>query len=169
MAVDALPHRKQELEGEVPLGKLVRLRGAVGNDAEAGVITAAFYLDIDTAGRRWLVYRIRTCLELQCQRCLESMSWTPKLQGRWLIQGGDARDDGEHDLLPAEQGMLDLWQAIEDELLLALPMVPRHEPACPGGQDRIGSGTLQNESDVSTGTRRPFAGLDKLMNGKSQG
>ncbi|MDA8389700.1 MAG: YceD family protein [Gammaproteobacteria bacterium] len=68
-----------------------------------------------------------------CQRCQEPLRCV--LQSSWelIFAASDeqARSLGEEGLdCHHETGPLNLAAMIEDELMLALPMAPRHEPAC---------------------------------------
>jgi uncharacterized protein len=73
-------------------------------------------------------------LRLECQRCLEPVE-TALAVDRWFrfVPGEDSAaqidTDSDDDVLALPRA-LDLRELIEDELLLALPLVPRHE-VCP--------------------------------------
>lgn len=76
----------------------------------------------------------RTALRLTCQRCLQpvtvELDIAPTLrfvQNEALAEQLD--EDSEEDVL-ALPPSLDLRELVEDELILALPLVPRHEH-CP--------------------------------------
>lgn len=70
-----------------------------------------------------------------CQRCL-SPFWQPVALDRWFRFVADEAaaetedEDSEEDVL-AFVPRFDLCGLLEDELLLALPLVPMHEPDCP--------------------------------------
>jgi uncharacterized protein len=71
---------------------------------------------------------------LECQRCLQRMVVPLKVDRRlFFVVGEDAAAsldaESDDDVLALEPA-LDLRSLIEDELLLALPLVPRHE-VCP--------------------------------------
>jgi uncharacterized protein len=81
-----------------------------------------------------LQLRAHTALQLTCQRCLQPMTVALDLQPRLRFVQGEARaealdEDSDEDVL-ALTPALDLLPLIEDELILALPLVPRHE-RCP--------------------------------------
>jgi len=71
-------------------------------------------------------------LQLCCQRCLTAMAWPLALASTLrLVRPGTAIPDDEleiddYDTIEGEADM-DVKALIEDELLLALPVVPRHE------------------------------------------
>lgn len=99
------------VEGEVRY----RLEGSQGKGGEPR-------LRLEVAG--WL--------PLACQRCLQAIHFDLEIasllelvpEGAELSQ--DELEDDERDFLPVA-GELDVADLIEDEILLALPPVPRHE------------------------------------------
>jgi uncharacterized protein len=110
-------------------------------------------------GRPWLHVRARVALPMQCQKCLESMVADVAVD-RWFRFAADdasaAREDeySEEDVL-ALNDRFDLHGLVEDELLMELPMVPRHDRCAmaPGG-------TTDTEGlEVPV---HPFAGLAAL-------
>lgn len=82
----------------------------------------------------WLHLQGSASIALKCQRCLDVMSYplAVDLGFRFVATEGDALaedDDCEEDLLALETP-LDLGLLLEDELLMALPLVASHE-VCP--------------------------------------
>jgi uncharacterized protein len=88
----------------------------------------------DGIARPALHLRARTRLPLICQRCLQP-AWTEIVVDRHFLFAPDeaqaARIDerAQDDVLALAQAF-DLFGLIEDELLLALPLAPRHK-RCP--------------------------------------
>jgi len=79
----------------------------------------------------WLHLQVDTVVTLQCQRCLQPMRQPLAVdrQLRFVRDEAEAArldEESEHDVLvlPAS---LDLLELLEDELILALPLVPRHD------------------------------------------
>ena len=127
-----------ELAGEWTQAELSRL--------VAGTVPG----DTVPAGVRWRVRGAREALEgagmqpalrldagtevvLECQRCLQPMSVPLQVERRlFLVAGEDTAEtldaDSDDDVL-ALTPSVDLRALVEDELLLALPLVPRHD-AC---------------------------------------
>jgi uncharacterized protein len=72
---------------------------------------------------------------LQCQRCLQALAEPLVLDRRLRFVAGEdeaARlDEASEDDVLALPALLDLHALVEDELILALPLVPRHPGACP--------------------------------------
>jgi uncharacterized protein len=82
----------------------------------------------------WLHLQVDTVARLECQRCLQPIneSLTVDRQLRFVAGEDEAArldEDSDDDVL-ALVPRLDLLDLIEDELILALPLVPRHE-TCP--------------------------------------
>jgi uncharacterized protein len=129
-----------DLAGELPLESLHRLSDFSAPDAapapEAMVVwqVRGESREVRGATQVWLHLRAQTTLAMTCQRCLQPLS-VPLDVDRHLrfVPGEDAAAaedaDSEDDVL-ATTASLDVPALIEDELVLALPWVPRHE-VCP--------------------------------------
>lgn len=81
----------------------------------------------------WLHLRGQAQVVLRCQRCLELMPTVLCFDRRYLFvrdeeQAARLDEDLEDDVLVLERE-LDLHALVEDELLLAMPLVPMHD-AC---------------------------------------
>jgi uncharacterized protein len=101
---------------------------------------------------------VRGELGLRCQRCLERLAFPLALRREIvLVAGADefaAPGDEEEsvDTIPAV-GRIELHELIEEEILLALPMAPRH----PAGECH-----LHTEQADSQASASPFAALARL-------
>jgi uncharacterized protein len=110
----------------------------------------------------WLHLLLQAEVPQTCQRCLGAYA-QPVEVDRWFRfvadeAAADAQDDdSEEDLLVLEP-RFDLAALIEDELLLALPLVPMHE-VCPQPL-RMHAGELPEED-----APHPFAALARLKGG----
>lgn len=94
-------------------------------------------------------------LSLRCQRCLEALQWPLAVRSvLHPVRAGEpiADEELEDDEVDAVEvdGELDVFALIEDEILLALPISPRHENCGPSS----GMETAAEES--------PFAVLASL-------
>ena len=84
----------------------------------------------------WLHVQAHTEVELVCQRCLGPMTLVLDAQRsfRFVRDEEEATrldEESEDDVLALpKRGLLDLHELVEDELILALPLVPRHD-VCP--------------------------------------
>jgi len=127
-----------QLQGRWPLATLPRLSGSVEpGEPDTLVSWSAQGLLIATPGAGATV-GLHLCgtatLSLQCQRCLQPVPLPLAVDTRFRFVSSEeaaARLDAEldDDVLVLSRD-LDLRSLLEDELLLALPLVPRHE-SCP--------------------------------------
>ena len=130
---------RQRFQGSVPLVQLTRLSpqladrsGALDVDLEAGK---------DETGHPSLRGTIRGELTLMCQRGLHPFAWRCDLAPVLALVESETEEkkvlaSGEPYLV--ENDRLPLRDLVEDEVLLALPMMPRcDDPDCLG---RLGGG-----------------------------
>jgi uncharacterized protein len=106
--------------------------------------------------------RVKATLFLQCQRCLGILEYpVDRKISLALVEGLDeARGlpDGYEPLL-LEEPHISLVDLIEDELLLALPQVPKHSAeACTPGVEQAETAPEHQQAVRDN----PFAVLDKL-------
>jgi len=110
-------------------------------------------------GRRALRLRVEGGLELACQRCLAALEYPLRIDALLLLAATQAEIDAEP--LAAEgperivgEREMRVHDLIEDEVLLALPIAPRHERCA--AQPAAGAGQRQAS---------PFAGLRGMLGG----
>lgn len=120
------PAGERSYTGSYSLDNLPRLADAVA--APQASIDVKLELTRDHRGQRMAKLYIDLSVMLECQRCLEAVQWRSQLSNELLLLTGDAppeaADDQESILL--EDGILDADALVEDEILLALPLAPRH-------------------------------------------
>ena len=85
-------------------------------------------------GQVWLHVRVQATLPMECQRCLTPVDVPLAVERSFRFVADEATaealdDESEEDLLALSREF-DLRELIEDELLMALPVVPRHDE-CP--------------------------------------
>lgn len=113
----------------------------------------------------WLHLMAETAAPLTCQRCLGAVE-TPLQVDRWFRFVADeataaAEDnDCEEDLLPLEPRP-SLYELLEDELLMALPLVPMHD-ACPVPVAMQSGQVSMEERPAEEERPHPFAALARL-------
>lgn len=119
------------------------------------------------ADQLWLHLALQASLPQTCQRCLQPMGQPVEVDGWVRLVADEATaeredEDSEEDVLALAQGRLDVSTLIEDELLLALPLVPMHE-VCPEPV-RMSAGHVGHVDDGSASAQRPnpFAALAAL-------
>jgi uncharacterized protein len=110
-------------------------------------------------GRPALRMKVEGTLQLKCQRCLGPLDFDLCSEAQLLLFEDElelaalAVDAEGPECIVAQREMrvLDL---VEDEVLLALPIAPRHEQCRP------------REGDAPAAQQRPFAGLRALIGGR---
>lgn len=115
----------------------------------------------------WLHLSARTEVWLACQRCLQPMRTPLSIERSILFVAGEEKAEAldaeiEDDVL-ALTPALDLRTLTEDELILALPLVPRHG-TCP-----MPGGAGEAPSDDPPARQNPFAQLSVLKSGGRRG
>lgn len=132
------------IEGEVPVTRFGRLAESVMEPA--GTLAFGFQGERDAEGRLHVDLWVRGNLILECQRCLEAVQWPCEVENRLLLlRPGEEppEDELENDAEDALEvdPLTDLLALVEDEVLLALPLVPRHDDCDPpvetGGDEEI--------------------------------
>lgn len=158
--------REVSVTGMVKPAQLPRLRALLAGDAGTVRVGADFFRDDE--GRNRVALRIRAGLRLQCQRCLGDFDSELSSESELAA----VADDSQARLLPASlepvivDGELDLWQLVEEELVLAVPPFPRHaDPAC---LRTLTDGGMMAEAPPAEAPARdnPFEVLAQLKQGR---
>lgn len=135
MVIDSLEFARRHgtLSGRLQLNTLPRLAEALF-DASGSL---DFEVSGETAGgEAFLAVKLEGALPLICQRCLGALAFALSVRSRMmLVEPGAAwPDDGQVGGLEDEacdaieaSRELDLAPLLEEEILLALPIAPRHE------------------------------------------
>ena len=145
-------------EGTWPVSDFERLADAVFSNHGEVVARLKF---ATRAGTPCLDGYVQAELELRCERCLDPVKQNIESSFRF----GLITSEDEADLLPREfepflvsESGQSLLELVEDEILLSLPIVARHDEEC--------SEILQKHKDddrVQQDTYKPFAALKDLM------
>lgn len=129
------------LEGRWPGAELARLAELQTPPQDAALDAVAWHAEGRqrpvTGGEpeRWLHLQASTTVWMTCQRCLQPLPQALAVDTRIRFVRSEAEAEAldaeeDYDVLALSRG-LDLRALVEDELLLALPLVPRHDGACP--------------------------------------
>ncbi len=151
---------RRELAGMLVLAKMARLGEALCDDA--GEVQVQLNFGIDEEGYRYMRGTVSGELSLLCQRCMEPMAHRVELKLNLAIVGNATEAEAlpsYYDPLMTGDQPLFLQDIIEDELLLALPIVPRHDEDC---GLHVEQGSDETESGEPAGGDNPFAELAKL-------
>lgn len=183
--------RNGSISAVLPLARLGRLVASLADPglAEAAEVLVDLAFGHDDEGRRRLQGSLQTSVRQLCQRCLQPLK--QDLHSRLDLLVLDSEQElkalpgaanAEVDAIVDETGELDLLALIEDELLLSLPLVPKHEDAeCSaflnelkrrvrsGTGDRTGDRTGEAIEGAAGDSKRanPFAVLAALKQDKN--
>ena len=157
--------RKQEsLRGEATMAQLTRLAQSVLDPAAR--VTYEVVGRIDPEGHPGAVMKLSARLPLRCERCNEPMHFELEREVAFRFVG----DEQELNALPIEDvevedvvasSSMALLPWIEDEAILSLPLVPRHDDcALPLARER---------EPTEDGLPHPFAVLARLKRGDGGG
>ncbi len=151
--------RNGYFEGEIELSKLGRLTEFLHPD-EAGrkqtPVALKFEFSRNEFGVPVLVGSLETCLELECQRCLGTMEFPIDVDFHLMIDASDELvRESSLDTLYSDEGFIDLFEVIEDELILAIPLVASHEDRSCNEHWKV------SETEASV-NENPFAVLEQL-------
>ncbi|MDD2924180.1 YceD family protein [Rhodoferax sp.] len=110
----------------------------------------------------WLHLTVQTCFPQVCQRCLTPVDITVQIDREFRFVESEAvaeqqDDESEEDLLVASREF-DLAGLIEDEILMGLPLVPRHDN-CPV---RVKLTAVDEQFDQAAQKPNPFSVLSQL-------
>ena len=160
------------LQGRWPQRDFSRLLSATVDDgaAPAEIVWAAHGEQRRVAGaepQTWLRLEVSTTVALQCQRCLQPVAQPLAIERsmRFVRDEDEAArldEESEDDVL-APGAWIDLHDLVEDELILALPLVPRHEQ-CP--QPLVPPPQVAELDDDLEPEPHPFAALAALRGPK---
>ena len=179
------------LEGSLSLSKLKRLapllfteevldqapgeisREQGGEDDQSGEVVVKLVFGADAAGQLNVTGSFETDVKLQCQRCMQALDLhiAEKISLAIVYSNEQADELPSHYeplVLSDEEELVSLPELIEDEILLALPSVPLHDPdecqleetASVTGE--AGQNQALNQSEPQQ--KSPFAVLEKLRN-----
>jgi len=163
------------LQGEWPAASLERLADSAAAEAPASgwpAVSWRLHGEIRQPkggkAQTWLHLTAQAQVALTCQRCLKPVEERVDID-RWIrfvdteAEAAALDVDSDDDVLALPRH-LDARELIEDELLLALPLVPRHE-ACPEPLAHADDETAGEEEEVER--PNPFAALAALKRGGS--
>ena len=115
----------------------------------------------------WLHLHAQTMLPLTCQRCLGAVNVELAVDRPFRFvpdeETAAAQDDEAQEDVLALSRSFDLMELVEDELLMEMPLAPRHD-VCPVPVQL--SAADPDFDDGSAPRERPFALLGKLKIGK---
>ncbi|MGM0481204.1 MAG: 23S rRNA accumulation protein YceD [Pseudomonadota bacterium] len=157
-------NKKQTFDGLVPASSLTRFQGMLAEDLQHDPEVEVEFA-VDEQGINYFNGTAKTAVKLTCQRC--NQPFAVDISTRFAYAPVSSKQDPDE--LPEryekvevnEFGEINLHGLIEDELILALPLVARHEPKdCPVDRDSMTWGEIEEASEESS--ENPFSVLQKL-------
>jgi uncharacterized protein len=146
------------VERDFDLAGFIRLRDRLAEPKGTARTRAAFRL----AGR-WPAVELGVSADvvLTCQRCLGPLRRKLESASRLAFaEEGAPELPSDYEAIGSDPRKLDLAALVEDELLLALPLIPQH-----GAGERCAMPDAKDEGEGRAAEmRRPFAGLKDQMN-----
>ena len=168
----ALATQGRLIEGEVALADLKRILPLLRSSN--GVVVFSLNFDVDEMGMPRVRGKVQTNLSLQCQRCMEDMEYPVLSRVRLGIvpsrEAAKQIPDNYDPLVSDEE--TSIVSIVEDELILALPIVAMHKiEDCPQGDTYIVKNDGQGDdkhSNAGAGRENPFSVLAKLKSTQTE-
>ncbi len=174
---------ERQIAGTMPLARLKRLvplLAVADGDAVAGEASFSLQFGYDAQRRASVEVEVAAELPLMCQRSLkpymESVAQHSVLQ---IIAEASEQQllSDEEEFVLVEEGRLAVADLVEDELLLAVPQVPRNPEVGEvlssttagdevGNQGGLDAGREASAEEPGGKRQRPFAGLAEMMKQK---
>ena len=171
--VDAYKLAKQNktLQGDLVLDKMPRIARLLYSNQGRVTVKLSFTREY---GISILTGKVSAEIELICQRCLEAMPFSVVLDIKFGFRNKHERKaenrnkfTDDMDILIIDDGNIQLSDIIEDELILALPLVATHEFDSCSASQFIRKKRLVDNGDKTAkkldATSKPFADLKNKM------
>ncbi len=148
------------LRGWVALRRMERLARSLCD--VQGRVDVELHFNRDAQGIPFVQGRVRARLTMICQRCLEPMEVRIERDLLLALVRSEAeagRLPPKYEPLPITSASMAVAEIVEDELLLALPIVPLHAA---GELCRVRTPYRVGDDDGGAQARHPFAVLGRL-------
>lgn len=182
------------MSGTIALERMPRLAEYLLDPEQTAPVTADLHFSRTEDGQRLMNGHLAGRFSMRCQRCLEPVVVELDTRLDLLVARSESELSAiaaEQDVLLCEESNLDLLGTLEDELILGLPLVPRHDSGDCGqlalrqaegagstplsGADAAGTagGVDAGAGDSGPGDSRtgkgPFAELERLKGTLNKG
>jgi uncharacterized protein len=150
-----------KLSGQLSVKEMPRLLQSLLSDESIVDVDIAF--DVDEISTPFMRGKFTTTVSMTCERCLTEMSVDLEVNCLLAMITNERKIEGlaeQYDpwLLESSDDVL-LGSIIEDELILALPLVPRHKEPCVPASDWSSSDEIVEKVEEK---ESPFAILSTL-------
>ena len=166
--VDTLVGTEAVVDFTIPLSELPRVsHELVGTEGDAqGRVKFS-----RQAGQAVADLDVSAAPEVVCQRCMQSMRWPIEVKSRIALVSDYAAADRVPEGLEVflvEAESVSVRDLVDEEILLALPHVARHEEGseCAGREMQLPGQEADEEDVADSQVQRPFAQLGELLKRK---
>lgn len=151
----------QVVERRFPVAAFGRLSDRLAEPGGSAQVRLALgIVDGTPAG----VLRLQAGVTLECQRCLRPVRRTVESESQLaFVAQEDATLPADHEPVVGDPRRVDLAALVEEELLLAVPLIARHAPGEECGLPAQAGSRESEPTPAAQEMRRPFAGLKDLM------
>ncbi len=149
------------LELSVPLSSFKRLQSVLLESE--GEVSCKFVFSKGERNEIWIQFEYRARLTLRCERCLGKVAQLLEdtVRLRLVDSAVELARDDEESIEVGERGLY-LPDVIEDELLLALPLIPKHGQYGQCDPESVRWLKTTDGSSTDEQAENPFAILRKL-------
>jgi uncharacterized protein len=148
-------------EGDIALSELARLGELLHpgeSEQDEQKIAVKFEFVRNEYDIPMITGQLQTSLELECQRCLKPLDLPMQLDFQLMIDADDdLLRDSSVDTIYSDDGFIDIFDVVEDELILATPLVALHEDSSCNEHWQVSAA----EPDAAA-KENPFAVLQQL-------
>ena len=159
-----LANHREQIAGHVPVKSLTRLSNLL--QSSDGDVQVSVVFEPGADDHPVIEGEVKAAVSAMCQRCLKAMPLEIETEFRLVVLNLDTEVDettGLFDSVLMENDEIDLYDLVEDELLMAMPLSPMHS----ANDDCAVSGKYRSDIDVQQSsaaeTQRPFKDLGKLF------
>lgn len=158
-----LAEQRVDLQGKIALNQFKRLKELMLDCQGEVLVTLSF--GKDEQGIRTLKGHIAASVSLECQRCLQAVAQAIETDlALGLVFSDEAAKNlpGYYDPLMLENDELALWELVEEELILALPIAPKHAESDCAFVGQFGASITEKPA----AKKSPFSVLEQLKSDK---
>ena len=128
IVVRKLAANNTTLAGSLEKDQLPRVSGFIVDTRRAFEVEMRFFLNDES--KPALLITLDGTVQMECQRCLQPTDVNIAISSRLVVAHHDEEARhvrGEYDPIVLDDGQLDIYSLVEEEILLALPIVCLHE------------------------------------------
>lgn len=165
-----LAKQDEQIQASISLAELPRIQEELhsGQDLSAFMIAVQLVFGYDADGLCCITGHIKGNLPLTCQRCMKMLSY--QVDRELCLSPVDSyaaikKLPEAYAEVWIEERQLNLVTLVEDELLLSLPVIAKHQGAeceLDSNSEQLLTSSLENHGEQATTKANPFAVLEQL-------